>query len=357
MKKTHLVLAAFLFFSAATGQTLERPFFNGYMGVNGDVNLVPEFSLQGYFSGQLDFSGLVFIRGEFYLQTVNLLDNGLFEEPVTENAKFKIQELSATYRHSGFNITQFFSAFLGEYESIGSDVFLQRQFGMAPITSRITTSWHGLNGASVYPFYGLGLSYVLHFQKPFALGAYVYGNKNSLQSTNTILADLRFACTFSNFTFDVAGGFSFPMQTTTDSGERVILLVKEVDIHGGFNMLIGNRNQTSLFIQAGVGDLNINPSSSSVFDFNDFYFLFEPRFMREYVEFDISAFDIPNDSIYDMTYLDSLYTSGSSSDEIAVMGANLCVVTEKLFIRETPLTLGGHLTLAFINPQIIRSFW
>ncbi len=351
-KQSFLVLLLLL--SALPIFALERPFFNGYMGANGDLFSVSNdedednsfgglgFGLQSYFSGQLDFSGIVFVRGEFYFQTGDLNKlGGFLTNPNDYNTRFKIQEFSATYHRVGLNLTHFLSIFLGEYESIGSDVFLQRQFGMAPISSKLTTSWHGLNGAAVYPFYGIGASYILHFQKPFATGVYGYYSLDK----KAIQFDARFACTFANFTFDAALGPKLNMSQTDSAGIAVILVINEMDIHGGFNMLFGNKNQNSLFLQFG-GDLNINPSSTGVFSVNTPYFLIEPRFILKQSELDFSVFHFPKTAIYDMTYLESLY----DTTEIGVTGLDVCFSFDKLlFKKQIAVTMGVHLTGVLVD--------
>ena len=151
-------------------------FFNGYIGAKVDIAKVETdesaskseqeaqeredgLGIQTFFTGQLNLSKSLMLRGEFSIQSDDIFDTGLFN--YTE-AIFCINELSATYVKPFLGNTQYISGFFGTFEPIGSDVFLQRQFGMKPITSLLTESWLGLRGSYIYPFYGAGASYILH---------------------------------------------------------------------------------------------------------------------------------------------------------------------------------------------------
>lgn len=340
MKKVLCILLISL--TVSTLFAMEMPFFSGYAGIAGDITsnsssstLDPQMKTQAFFAGQFDINGNFFLRTELSLKTEDLLEKGLF---TYTNSKFRINELSATYYGKSVASSHFFSLFLGNYESIGSDLFLQRQFGIKPITSNLTESWNGISGSSVYPFYGAGGSYVLHFEQPFALGIYAYACKDENIEENVFNADLRFACAVRNFTLDFSAGFAFPHeQSISETGEKIVLLIRTETLHAGMTMLVGNRYSTSLFVQAGFNNLDLNPESSSKFtiDSDDMYLFVEPRISTRMFDLNLSLFSIPQESVDDMIYLHD------------TLGANLCIFTDKLYIENTNFTFGIHTTLSF----------
>ena len=138
IKKLSIATALFSIFSA----NMFSAAFSGYAGIKGDITsneasekFDPIMNMKAYFAGELDFSPQFLVRAEFSIQTADVLDTGLFEET---DAVFCIDEFSATYIKPFLGITQYISAFIGTFEPIGTDVFLQRHFGIQPITSMIT---------------------------------------------------------------------------------------------------------------------------------------------------------------------------------------------------------------------------
>ena len=339
------------------------PFFTGFAGFltnigndfNSEENKIfdPEVTAEAYFSGQLDFNGNFLLRGEFFIEANDLVDQNFFEEPASENAFFRIEEISATYRFNSANSSHYLSAFLGNFEPIGSDVFLQRQFGIKAIGSFFTESWHGLSGASVYPFYGAGLSYVLNPSFPWALGFFFYVNTETQDeiTTNIINSDIRFASVLSWLTADISTGLSFPLETSDDAGTEVILIVRKVQLHAGFDLLFGNKNTFSFFLQGGFNKFTLNPSKTNSSDnklsFSDLYFIVEPRFALRQCNIDLSLFNIPSESADDMLYLKHIVSGNSSITNL--LGANLCVVTDNLYLGNINFTFGIHTTFCFTD--------
>lgn len=366
MKKFFLLFAMIIFVSPLFAL---MPFFTGYAGFltdvgndadsDSDVFFDPEITADAYFRGQLDFGGNLLLRGEFFIEADDLVDQNLFEDPVAENAFFQIEEISATYRLASGNSSHYFSAFLGNFEPIGSDMFLQKQFGISPIGSYLTESWHGMSGASVYPFYGLGLSYVLHPKLPWALGFFFYANKETVSSdteeavvTNILNSDVRFASVLSWLTADLSAGFSFPLENADDSGDQVILIVRKVQLHAGLDLLLGNKNIFSFFLQGGFNKFTLNPSSSSSssdnkLSFSDLYFIIEPRLTLRQCNINLSVFNIPSESADDMLYLKPILDSDSTISNL--LGANLCIVTDHLYLGNINFTFGIHTSFVFTD--------
>lgn len=360
MKKFICALCAL--FLTSTLFALDMPFFSGYAGFLGNFtneadskDFNPELEVESFFSAQLDFNGKFIARGEFYIDSENLLDDNIFKDITDPNASFKIEELSATLKTSTLRSSHYFSLFLGNYEPIGSDIFLRRQFGIHPMTSPITESWHGLTGASVYPFYGAGFSYVYHPETPWAFALYLYKNQQTAEdgsNINVINTDLRLSTVRTNFIVDFAGGLAFPLDNSDDSGTQVVLIVREVQFHAGFNMLLGNRTKASAFFQGGFNKFVLSSSngSSNSISFSDLYFLFEPRFNFRNFMLNITAFNLPRNSADDMLYLSRMATKEETVKNL--LGLNLSVITDHLYLGNTNYTFGIHTTFSFTNSDL-----
>ncbi len=343
------------------------PFFSGYAGLLTNLSLDengedfnPIVTTETFFNGQLDFSGVFILRGEFFLQTTDITNQNLFDDAFTENAFFKIEELSGTFFIKQAHSTSYINLFLGDFEPIGSDIFLRRQFGIQPISSPLTESWHSLSGASVYPFYGAGLSYTLHFEKPYALNFALYDNMQNDEEENlsihTLNFDLRFATVQKNFTIDTCAGLAFPLESQDDTGTDVVLLVRRMQVHAGINMLLGNKSQFSLFTQAGFNKLTLSPSASEDDDtlnklsFSDLYFLVEPRFNFRQFSLNFSIFNTPRDSAGDMLYLKRMVNA--NDDVLNLLGANITIYTDHLYLSNINATFGIHTTFAYIDSDL-----
>ena len=180
MKK--LICAVTAALSLAALSALDFPYFSGFAGIMGNFSndiettkFAPELNGKMFFAGQFDFNGRFFIRSEISVNTEDIIETGIFENT---GAQFKINELSFTFHQSAITTSHFVSLFMGNYEPIGSDVFLQRQFGISEISSFTTETWNGLCSSKLYPFYGIGGSYVMHFEQPVATGLYLYENED-----------------------------------------------------------------------------------------------------------------------------------------------------------------------------------
>ena len=337
---------------------LEVPAFSGYMGLLGEGSLNDEIYGSCFASGQLDFGGNLFIRGEASLKTDNFIEKNLLDEPSENNSKFRIQELSATYKLNTGGMTHFFSGFLGNFEPIGSDAFLKRQFGINGITSPLTESYSGSIGDSFNSFYGAGGAYTMKFPGPFATGIYAYYNRN--ENSNNLrsasCADLRFAGAFPYFTFDLCGGVNFPFENESKSGDKVLFLVEELLLNGGLNVLIGNRYTTSLFLQAELNDVLLSPNTveDSVFDEGMLYLLAELRIVGATAQLNASVFNIPDDYMKELVYfrLEALEAAKTAAEKgydadtkRSTLGLNVRMFTQSIYLGSTALTAGLNGTL------------
>ena len=316
--------------------------FSGYAGVKGDFyadpaqeDFDPAFALQGYFGGQLNIAPAFLLRLEFSIQTDDVTEQSPFSDGGIAS-HFFIDELSATYIKPFLNITQYFSLFLGSFEPIGNDIFLQRHFGIEPISSHITESWLGLRGSTAYPFYGAGGSYIVHLnKKPIATGAYLYVNDENWEDKNQLNLDWRFATVYPYLALDFAIGLGAPM-SHKQGNEDVIVLIDSLYLHSGINLLVGNKYSTSLFVQSGFSNLQLKAGETRYeIASKDLYLLVEPRFVTKNFQTHITMFSVPVETVEKLLFVTDTF------------GFNIAVFTDNLYIKNKNITFGFHTTWSF----------
>lgn len=329
---------------------IEKPFFSGATGFlttienktddDGGDNLIAR--AESYFSGQFDFSGKLFVRGEFYT-----ISDSLFEEESTDsNSFFRIEELSATYKIIGNSSSHYLSLFKGNHESFGSDIFLQRQFGISKISSNLTESYHGLEGASIYPVYALGASWAVHTNANKVISFSLYKNKANQgpdKDNDAINFDLRFAGVFEYATIDTLAGLSFPLEKEDSES---FIGINEVQFHGGVNALFGKKKSAMLYTQFGLYKIILKEkeSSNNSFNLSNLYVLIEPRLPISDFYLNPSVFNFPIKTAADMIYLRSYAISNYTEENI--LGCNLNLVNENIYIGSSKVTIGVHGTIA-----------
>lgn len=345
MKKTHFLLPVLLS-AAAAGFSMSMPNFSGNMGVLGDLTFTPNINADAYFAGQIDFSDKVIVRTDFSVQTTSI--QNLLSSPTSVNAKFSIQEISGTVTFGSNTLRHFISAFLGEFEPSGSDVFLQRQFGIKPLNPTLMTSWNGVNGTSAYPFYGLGASYAIHAGQNFAGAFYLSHSADLVAATNSLDSNLRFAFVSHNLELDATAGVCLAYNTSSS-----IFALDNVGFHASVTLLAGDRNLFSVFFQGGMGNLSGTSINAGTFT-DSVYFFLEPRFVAWGWHFSAAAFSLPFSTIDRMTFL--TYPSelaGSSSANKSSVGFNLNAYTNHVKLGSTHATGGAHLTFSIPGANII----
>ena len=334
-----LVLCAFFSRPAVAESNIS---FSGYVGAKGDFYADPEkdhfdpaLALQGYFGGQLNITPSFLLRAEFSVQTDDITKDGPFSDNGI-SSHFFIDELSATYIKPFHGITQYFSLFLGTFEPIGNDIFLQRHFGIAPISSLITQSWLGLRGSTSYPFYGVGGSYIVHSnERPIATGAYLYVNDENWEEKNQLNLDWRFATIFSYFTLDFALGLGVPMGHK-QGDEDVIVLIDSLYLHSGINLMVGNKYSNSLFLQTGFSNLQLKAGNTRYeIAAKDLYLLFEPRFVLKQFQVHVTMFSVPEKTAEKLLFITDTF------------GFNVSVLTDSLYVKDKNITFGMHATWSF----------
>ena len=315
--------------------------FSGYAG--GKLNYAadpeeeefdPNLKLQAFFAGQFNFSQNVWSHMEFSIDTGDLLGASIFHET---DSKFQIDELSLIARMTLSSCSNYISAFMGTYDPIGSDVFLQRYFNIKPIDSKLTESYLGLAGSILYPHFGIGVSDVLKlYNSPLAFGGYVYVNHED-KDYYVLNADLRTAAVMSYFTSDFAFGFGIPLANKY-RGEDVIIAVEKLYWHAGTTILVGNNFTNSLFLQAGVYNASFTrQNDNSVVAPEDIYLLFEPRFLFKNAHVNFTLYSLPPDTVKKLLLIED------------TLGMNLNFYSETSLSGSNMMTFGSHLTFSFID--------
>lgn len=339
MNKKHLILAAvsLILYTSLFATTS----FSGYAGgkLNYSANAEsedydPDLKLQAFFAGQFNFSQNIWSHLEFSIDTGDLLGESLFHET---DSQFQIDEISLILRSTIGNSANYFSTFMGTYDPIGSDVFLQRYFNIKPIGSKITDSYLGLAGSILYPHFGIGISDIIKlYNYPIAFGGYVYVNHED-SKYYVMNTDLRLASVLRYFTFDVACGLGIPLADKYH-GEDVIIAVEKVYWHAGTTMLLGNNFTNSLFFQAGIYNASFYAKQdSSLVAPSDIYLLIEPRLLIKNTHLNISLFSLPPDTVKKLLFVnDTLGIDANFYTEMSPSGIN-------------SLTFGSHLCLSFID--------
>lgn len=341
MKKIFLA-AVILSFAASL---FAEPAFSGYSG--GKLNYAsnpestesydPDLTLQAFFQGQFNFSQNLWGRLEFSIDTGDFLSKELFHET---DASFKIDELSLTLKSRSDSDANYFSIFMGTYDPIGSDVFLQRYFGIQPIASKITESWLGLAGSILYPHFGIGIADVKRLlNAPITLGGYAYFNHedNLYYVFNT---DFRFACVYRYFTFDLAGGIGIPL-SNNNQGQEVIAAIEKVYWHAGTTILFGNNYTQSLFIQAGLFNVPFTKRNGTEVSPDDIYLLFEPRFLLDSAHVNLTVFSLPQDTVEQLIFVDDS------------LGVNLNIFGDTFSVGANRFTLGTNFSLSFTGKTFL----
>ena len=336
-KKTVIIFAAAaMLFSKAFASS----FFSGYSGakLNYSANQKsedydPDLTLQAFFAGQFNFTQNTWSHIELSIDTGDFLGQSLFHETPS---LFQIDEISLITRANLSSVSNYFSIFMGTYDPIGSDIFLQRYFTISPIASKLVDSYLGLAGSILYPHFGLGIADIIKMHNvPVAMGGYVYANHEDAKFY-VLNADLRFACNFRYFTCDFAAGLGFPLANSYQ-GSDVIVAVDKVYWHAGTTILFGNNFTQSLFIQAGIYNATFNAARESIIAPSDFYLLFEPRFKAQDTHINLSIFSLPPATVEKLLFVDD------------TLGADFHVYTETLQLGSKVFTLGSHFSFSLIN--------
>ncbi len=307
--------------------------FNGLAGAVGTLCSDPEkdnfdlqLKLQTFFAGQFNLSDNLMVRGEFTVKTSDLIEKSVFKEIDT---KFQIDELSLTFRSSGFELTNYLNLFIGTYEPIGSDIFLRRYFGINPIASRLTESWLGTAGSVIYPLIGAGLGDVLHFSsQPIAIGFYAYVN-HELNDSYVFNIDARIGMVYRYMKLDFSTGIGAPLNTKYYNDAFIV--VNKLYWRAGINLLLGNPRNFSMYVQTGASEIPFSKNNKKIsFSNVKTYILIEPRLNISALNFALAAYSLPSDTVSSLLFIDdtlgtalNIYTDGFHiNNQIFVFGVN-----------------------------------
>lgn len=366
MKKTACTLFTYICLLAQLS-AFETPYIKGHAGLmsrgaaarsdpisdSEEPTFSVDASAQGYFGAEVDISDKLILRSDFLVDSAFLLDiskDGVGKEFLKDKgtvpATFQVEELSATYAFHTKSVIHYLSAFLGEFEPVGMDTFLERQFGILPISSALTRTWSGQSGANINDFYGAGVSYMLRFEQPVAVGFYLYQDFDRLNATNpqnNFNTDLRFAFAFPYVTLDWDIGLGFPHGSTKGTFETEVLIVRYVTLRTGLNMLIGNPSDpVSLLVQGGFSEVEAGFDAYENHNFvedlvQNLYFLVEPRVKIRDVDLTLTFFNRPSTQTIPMIY---------NFEQKGGMGADLGVSTDHFHLGNLNFTIGMHATVS-----------
>ena len=262
-------------------------------------NDTPQLKLNGVFAAQYNMNNNAIFRGNFGIRTDDIIENGFFQDTPSF---FTINELSMSYKLPTSVITQNIAIFMGQYESLGSDEFLQKNFSTFNYASPIFSKKLSVYSEGLVTYSGIGLSYSMKFQSPKALGFYFYYDKK--YNYNFLNFDLRFASAWDSVLFDIGAGAALPLESTDSNDSEVFLLIRRCDIHAGFSLLLGNNPVTNLFIQAGLQRIQIKPMpDTKTISLKDLFLFVEPRFTGNYLRCNVSFFCIPETQVAELPYI------------------------------------------------------
>ena len=333
MRKTKIysILAAFIFLQgicfADAGFTGMAGGSSGFAGrfEQDDVDFTIPFN--AFAAVQLNFGSWGIFRANLGLASKNLAEGNLFKG---QDATLQMNECSLTLVKSKDNIKNYFGLYLGTYEVVGKDEYLQRHFGIDPVASILTKSATTLaGGVPLYNNEGAGFSYTMHFaDAPGTIGCNLYFNTlhDAVLKFNV---DLRTAWVTNHFIIDFAGGIGTPIKH--DSSAYV--LIDTIYLHGGVSMLFGNAHTSSFFIQGGIQNISLTSGNDNI-DFDagkDIFILAEPRINGKKVQVRFTGFSIPEELIHDFLYIDD------------TLGVALSIYSDMISLKTSNLTLGAHI--------------
>lgn len=296
-----------------------------------------QLKLQAFFAGQFNFNQNIWSHMEFSIDTDNLLSDDVFKKT---SARFRIDELSLTGKMTFTNTVNYLSAFIGTYDPIGSDILLQRYFGIEPIASKITDSWLGTGNSILYPQWGMGISDIIKsYRLPALLGFYGYIN-NEDDDYKVFNFDLRGALSLHYFTIDAAAGIGAPLSNKSQ-GKDVIIAIDKLYWHTGATILFGNNyTAASLFSQFGINNASIKPNENkTAITPETCYFLIEPRFYNGIAHCHLSFYILPEATVEDLMLIED------------TLGINLNIF-RNIDTKNRIITIGSHVGAGFRDKYI-----
>lgn len=302
----------------------------------------PAMTMDGYFCGQIAFTENFMGTGEISVHTADILQTELFK---STDATFCINQLSLTYSVPILGKAQYFSFFMGTYESVGNDLFLQRHFGIKPVAPVITETWNGSKQAVPYEINGTGGSYLIKLNSiPLVTGLYIYKNDNNINKNDRLNFSLRAGTVYSFITADLLTGMEIPL-TIGKAEDDALLKITNIYMNFGGSILIGNTSPVALLLQGGFSNLPIRGTvQEKKVESKDMYVLVENRYKTDRFNLNLTAFSLPKESVDKMIYLNEKDSDGNITN---TLGACISVYTDRLYIKNKNYTFGFHVIGSF----------
>ncbi len=330
------------------------PFISGNLGLNGTVasdpsssSYDPTFALDGYLSGQLNFSSNLILNADISINTSDVSSSGLFGDKI---ATFRMDSLSATYILPAYGKIHSLNVFTGRVHAIGKEEFLQQQFGIKPFYSLMTDDWFGVNGVNIQRIYGNGFSYTIKpASLPIALAFLAYKNKDNEDDTEPTL-DLKFGTVTKYFSAELMMGAGIPFKSEDPSGNKVFLYIDSINLHSAADILIGSSYGSSLLIQFGFENMIVKAASIDEFpSADDIFILTELRMREDGTQVCMGVFNIPGEKSTDETTGDTIYAVSNMPFIEDTFGANLTIMNDRLHFFDYDMTFGVHGTFSVPN--------
>lgn len=275
--KTLAAAASILLLS---GNLMAESAFSGETGGNirfasasGASEFKPELTLDTYFSGQTLITPNMWFRTGFSVESGNLCTPAALAKTP---GYFDLDEISLTMHQVIGKSNNYLTIFLGNTDDFGTDILFNRLFNADSISSKIDQPAFGYAYNALFDQSGLGISDIIRFEKPVALGFYAYANIIS-EGVYQFSGDLRFIGNTRMLSWDLKGGVNY--------------VNNSLDWHAGASVLLGNSQTQSLFMQAVVAKGAVTGEYFTKLNvLNDLYLLVEPRFVLGSVKLYLSAY-------------------------------------------------------------------
>lgn len=331
-----LYINAETFFSGYAGGKISSSIDNTDNIDNPGFQDAASLKLQTFFASQINFSKNILAHFEVSIDTDDLISDSIFQ---STHSQFQIDELSLIFRIPILNTTNYFSTYFGTYDPIGADIFLQRYLNSEPVSSKLSDGWLGMANTVIYPHWGTGFADIVRLNNlPVAFGGYFYMNhENNKEFENywQTVADLRFACMFRYFMLDLSTGLGTPIINNPTDG--YIYAIDRINFHLGTTLLAGNKYTNSFFFQGGIYNLEFTKDYVTP---DNFYLLFEPRFIIEKLNIHFSLYSLPAKCIETLPNIDNTF------------GMNLNFFVEDCYIRNKDFTFGLHISFGLKEKNI-----
>lgn len=140
----------------------------------------------------------------------------------------------------------------------------------------------------------------------------------------------------------MAGGIGAPLKSEDSNGEESFLVIDELYLHGGLEMLIGNIYSGAIFTEAGIQNVKYTKIDGGGLDFSadNVFLIVEPRLVFNHAKLCLGFFSLPQETV------DSLFFVDDS------LGINGTFYTDSIHIKNGSIETGLHLTYSWPNKNL-----